>query len=335
MIEVENVVKNFRLKKSVKGFFKKLKSLFIQNYELKKAVSGITFSIAAGEIVGYIGSNGAGKSTTIKMVSGIIEPSEGKIRVNGLNPYVDRTKNCLQIGVVFGQRSQLWWDLPLYDSFQILKKVYRVSDRDFAERKEYFSNLLGLGEFWDQPVRTLSLGQRMRADIFAALLHNPPILFLDEPTIGLDVHVKERLLAAVKDINQKYQTTIILTTHDLGDIEEICSRIIVLDLGKIIFDDKLEVLRKVYGNRKMISVEFGKIDDIENHKKELVDIVGHDNFKLEIEGNRMLIMFSKERVDLKTVANWAFGLVNVQDVTISNPPIEDLIKQLYSRAILN
>ena len=226
MIKVENLSKVFKTSKKFPGLFGSIKGLFTREYTEKKAVNNISFEIASGDIVGYIGSNGAGKSTTIKIMTGILTPTSGRVLVDGIEPYKNRQLNAKKIGVVFGQRTQLWWDLPLNESFSLLKDIYEVSEDDYKERMKFFTDVLGLDEFIMQPVRTLSLGQRMKADLAASLLHNPKILFLDEPTIGLDVVVKEKVRKAIKEIHAKYGTTIILTTHDLQDIEELCSKII-------------------------------------------------------------------------------------------------------------
>lgn len=225
MITVENLTKEFKMNKKYPGFKGAVKSFFSREYTLKKAVEDISFTIAEGEIVGYIGANGAGKSTTIKMMTGILTPTKGRVLVNGVVPYEDRQKNAKDIGVVFGQKTQLWWDLPLSETFSLLKDIYEVEENDYNERMAFLHEVLELEEFLLQPVRTLSLGQRMRGDLAAALIHNPKVIYLDEPTIGLDVVVKENVRKAIKKINETYGTTIILTTHDLMDIEELSSRI--------------------------------------------------------------------------------------------------------------
>ncbi|MDE7061930.1 MAG: ATP-binding cassette domain-containing protein, partial [Lachnospiraceae bacterium] len=214
MIEVTNVSKEFVSAKKYPGLRGAIRGLFSREKVHKMAVQDISFHINKGEIVGYIGSNGAGKSTTIKMMTGILTPTRGTCLVNGVNPGRDRKKNAQNIGVVFGQRTQLWWDLPLSESFTILKEIYNVGDEEYRQQMEFLNRVLGLEEFFSQPVRNLSLGQRMRADLAAALLHNPPVLYLDEPTIGLDLVGKDNIRAAIREINEKYSTTVVLTTHD-------------------------------------------------------------------------------------------------------------------------
>ena len=239
VIELKNIRKEFVSTKHYPGFKGAVRGLFTKETETKVAVDDVSFSIKEGEMVGYIGSNGAGKSTTIKMMSGILTPTSGICLVNGIEPYKNRKVNAKNIGVVFGQRTQLWWDLPLSETYTVLKEIYEVSDEDFKERMNFFYEVLELENFIHSSVRTLSLGQRMRADLAAALLHNPRVLYLDEPTIGLDIVVKDRIRQAIREINEKYNTTVILTTHDLVDIEELCNRIIIIDAGKKIYDGNL------------------------------------------------------------------------------------------------
>ena len=226
MIEVKSLTKVFRKPIRGKGILGMLRTLFSRKYEETRAVDDVSFTIPEGEIVGYIGSNGAGKSTTIKMMCGILTPTSGKVIIDGKEPYLKRRVIAKEIGVVFGQKTQLWWDIPLVESFKVLKEIYQVSDEDYKARMEFLSSVLGIDEFLNQPVRTLSLGQRMRADLAASMLHNPKILFLDEPTIGMDVLVKEKIRQAIHALNAKYHTTVVLTTHDMADIENLCSRII-------------------------------------------------------------------------------------------------------------
>lgn len=232
MIKIENLTKEFKTYKKYEGFKGAVKSLFSNEYTIKKAVDNVSFTINQGELVGYIGVNGAGKSTTIKMMTGILVPSGGACEINGIIPYENRKENAKNIGVVFGQRTQLWWDLPVSESFGILQKIYDIPKEKFEENLAYLKDILGLDEFFLTPVRNLSLGQKMRADFAASMLHDPKVLFLDEPTIGLDIVVKEKIRKAIKEINKKNNTTVILTTHDLDDIEEVCDRIIVIDGGK-------------------------------------------------------------------------------------------------------
>ena len=293
MIKVENLSKEFKISKKYPGFKGALRSFFSTEYTIKKAVDDISFEINDGEIVGYIGANGAGKSTTIKMMTGILTPSSGRIIVDGVIPYENREKNAKNIGVVFGQKTQLWWDLPVSETFPLLKDIYGVSDEDYEERMNYFKEILGLDEFFLSPVRTLSLGQRMRADLAAALIHNPKIIYLDEPTIGLDVVVKESVRKAIKDINEKYGTTIILTTHDLNDIEELCNRIIIIDSGKKIYDGELEGVKEQFGYLTTIEIQ---LKDKSNIEKINFARFKDDDFKLNMKESKVSITFNKNNI---------------------------------------
>src|SRR5271167_220653 len=243
LIHVQDLSKHFRTFRRREGIWGGLQNLFVRDYHTVQAVDHITFDVTQGEMVGYIGPNGAGKSTTIKMLTGILVPTSGELRVGSFLPWRDRTQYVRTIGVVFGQRTQLWWDIAVIESFQLLRKMYGVSQRDYDERMAVFGEILGLTDYLHTPVRKLSLGERMRCDLAAALLHNPPLLFLDEPTIGLDVVAKDHIRAFLKEINRSERTTVLLTTHDLSDIEELCKRIIIIDKGKILFDGQLAEMK--------------------------------------------------------------------------------------------
>ena len=244
-IEVKNLYKIYKISQRQEGFTGMVKYLFHPQYKEKEAVKGISFSIQQGECVAFLGANGAGKSTTIKMLTGIMKPTEGKISVMGNDPFRERIRNARKIGVVFGQKTQLWWDIPVKDSFELLHSIYEIPDNVYGENLDLFKKILELEEFMDQPARKLSLGQRVRADIAAALLHDPPVLFLDEPTIGLDVAVKQKVYQFLQYINKEKKTTILLTSHDLKDMEWLCRRLIILEKGEILFDDKIT---KIFDN---------------------------------------------------------------------------------------
>lgn len=256
IIEVEDLRKEFKSHSSRSGLQGAFRDLFTRNYKVLAAVDNISLTIKQGEMVGYIGENGAGKSTTIKMLTGILTPTSGSILVNGMNPHKEREQFVRSIGVVFGQRSQLWWDIAVQESFRLLKKVYRVSDEDYKNHMGHVIETLEIGPLLDKPVRKLSLGQRMRCELAAALIHNPPLLFLDEPTIGLDVLVKLKIRKFLKEINEQYKTTILLTTHDLTDIEALCERVILLDEGKIVYDGKLNQLQTNAVEGKQVEFQF-------------------------------------------------------------------------------
>ena len=330
MIKVENLSKEFKISKKYPGFKGALRSFFSTEYTIKKAVDDISFEINDGEIVGYIGANGAGKSTTIKMMTGILTPSSGRIIVDGVVPYENREKNAKNIGVVFGQKTQLWWDLPVSETFPLLKDIYGVSDEEYEERMNYFKEILGLDEFFLSPVRTLSLGQRMRADLAAALIHNPKIIYLDEPTIGLDVVVKESVRKAIKDINEKYGTTIILTTHDLNDIEELCNRIITIDKGKKIYDGELEGVKEQFGYLTTIEIQLKDKSNIEKiNFKRFKD----DDFKLDMKGSKINITFNKNNVSSADIIGEVMKKSKVIDFNIKETSIEDIVKKMYKNEV--
>src|SRR5512134_498321 len=256
MIKVEHLTKDYRRVKRREGFLGSVRTLFSADYEITRAVNDISFNIEEGELVGYIGPNGAGKSTSIKMLCGILVPTSGEIEVNGLVPHKQRMGNTRQIGAVFGQKTQLWWDVPVVESLRLFRDIYKVPEAQFKHNLELFNELLDLHEFQNTPVRQLSLGQRLRADLAAALLHNPRLLFLDEPMIGVDVVVKERMRTFIKEINRDQKVTILLTTHDMTDIEKVCSRIMIIDHGHIVYDGNIEKMRAQYGTERTLVVEF-------------------------------------------------------------------------------
>lgn len=335
MIEVSHISKSFVSPKKYPGLKGAIKGLFSTEKIEKKAVDDISFSIKEGEIVGYIGSNGAGKSTTIKMMTGILSPTEGNCLVNGVDPNKKRKENAKNIGVVFGQRTQLWWDLPLSESFTILKEIYDVSDEDYAERMEFLNRVLELQEFFDRPVRTLSLGQRMRADLGAALLHNPRVLYLDEPTIGLDLVVKENIREAIKEINAKYKTTVILTTHDIGDIEELCSRIIIIDQGKKIYDGSLQKLKDLYGAKRTVSMEVRNYN-----QKKLANLwetlgVKEEDYETEYDKEQRIlsVTFNKNKIHVPEILTAVMSQMEVKDVQIEETQLEDIVKQIYHSGV--
>lgn len=330
MIKVENLSKEFKISKKYPGIKGALRSFFSTEYTIKKAVDDISFEINDGEIVGYIGANGAGKSTTIKMMTGILTPSSGRIIVDGVIPYENREKNAKNIGVVFGQKTQLWWDLPVSETFPLLKDIHGVSDEDYEERMNYFKEILGLDEFFLSPVRTLSLGQRMRADLAAALIHNPKIIYLDEPTIGLDVVVKESVRKAIKDINEKYGTTIILTTHDLNDIEELCNRIIIIDSGKKIYDGELEGVKEQFGYLTTIEIQ---LKDKSNIEKINFARFKDDDFKLNMKESKINITFNKNNISSADIIGEVMKKSKVIDFNIKETSIEDIVKKMYKNEV--
>lgn len=331
MIEVKHIVKEFVSPKKYPGLKGAIKGLFSNEKVVKRAVDDISFTIQDGEIVGYIGSNGAGKSTTIKMMTGILTPSSGECLVNGVNPGKNRKENAGNIGVVFGQRTQLWWDLPLCESFTILKEIYNVTDEEYQKRMQFLNEVLQLQSFIDKPVRTLSLGQRMRADLGAALLHNPKVLYLDEPTIGLDLVVKDNIRRAIKEINESYGTTVILTTHDIGDIEELCSRIIIIDEGKKIYDGSLSELKDTYGTRRSVSMEVRQPEKLS--RELLASRLGVDQRDCETEydaeNKSFTVSFDKSKVQVPQVISVVMEVTPVQDIHVKETELAEIVKAIY------
>lgn len=339
IIEVKNLTKTFRIVKKEKGLRGSIKSLFKREVHSVNAVSNMNFTINRGEIIGYIGANGAGKSTTIKMMSGILTPSEGSIIVDGRTPYLQRTENAKNIGVVFGQKTQLWWDLPLGETFAILKEIYQIPDAIYDEQMKYFDEIFELSSFMQQTVRTLSLGQRMRADLAASMLHNPKVLYLDEPTIGLDVMVKERIRKAIKELNQKYGTTIILTTHDMSDIEELCHRIIIIDKGQLIYDGALETIRRDYGYERTLIFDLRFDDrDLEQINSSLSLIYSSIpesnsvNLKVSLNNQQLKIQFNRNELNISDIMNFVLKSFNVLDFSIKDMDVEAIVKQFDMNA---
>ncbi len=321
IISVEHLSKNFKVHKRRKGFWGSLGSTFSREYDIIKAVDNVNFTLERGELVGYIGANGAGKSTTIKMLTGILVPTSGHIEVMGLTPYLHRKENARRIGVVFGQRTQLWWDLPVIDSFELLKHIYEIPENQYKQNLEFFSELLQLHPYLSTPVRKLSLGQRMRCDLTAALLHNPEILYLDEPTIGLDVVAKEQVRQFLKQINAERQVTVILTTHDLNNVEQVCQRLIIIDSGKIIYDGGIDALKKQYGKTRMLIVDLAQAyPDIQL-----------ENVKLtRQEENRIWLAFDRDALPASEVIARLAARYEIQDLTISEPEIEEIVRRIYN-----
>ncbi|MFC3746584.1 ATP-binding cassette domain-containing protein [Paenibacillus sp. GCM10012306] len=324
LIQVEHLRKEFKRQKRKDGFWPLMKSLVYREYEQKVAVEDISFTIDQGEIVGYIGPNGAGKSTTIKMMVGILVPTSGDVRVNGLVPFQNRIENARRIGAVFGQKSQLWWDTPVIESLRLTKYMYEIPEDRFLQNMALFSDILGLDEFKNVAVRSLSLGQRMRADLCAALLHDPQIVYLDEPTIGLDVVVKERIREFIRQINRERGTTVILTTHDMADIEKLCSRVMVVDHGRLMYDGNLHTLKNDYGN--MESMELDTEEDF---------VMDDALLRMGISFNRTeeartQLLYDKNKINSSAVIKWIMDHYSVRDFKVKETEIEEIIRNLYS-----
>ena len=302
-----------------------VKSLFSREKKTVEAVKGLDFKIEEGEMVGFLGPNGAGKSTTIKMLTGILTPSSGEISVCGLTPCKKRQQNAKNIGVVFGQRTQLWWDLPVKESFLLLKKMYEIETETYEDNIAYFTDLLEMEDFLDRPVRQLSLGQRMRCDLAAAFLHNPKIIYLDEPTIGLDITSKKRIRECIKETNRKRKTTIILTTHDMADVEQLADRVMVINHGKMIYDGDMIGLQQQY--RRSRNVVF-------TLKDSRVAFTGFmmDNQQIEWQQRaEELILRVPAPVSAGEVISMVMAQYPVEDVRIEETPIEDIIEEIYNQ----
>lgn len=319
VIEVKHLNKTFKTVKKEKGLKGALKALFKPERRIVTAVDDVNFSIEQGEIVGYIGPNGAGKSTTVKMMSGILRPTSGEILVNGVDPSKDRKAVVKHLGVVFGQRTQLYWDLRLGESFELLKRIYDVPDEVYEENMKMMDEILDLKSIIDTPVRQLSLGQRMRGDLAAAMLHSPDVLFLDEPTIGLDVDAKHAIRRFIKEINSTRKTTIILTTHDLGDIQELCRRIIIINKGVVIEDGSLdEIIDRIAPYRQLV-IDFYTEQHIDHPKAETVSV----------EGARTVYRFMKNDVTAAELIEDIGKQAKIKDISLEEASIDDVIRIAY------
>jgi ABC-2 type transport system ATP-binding protein len=320
LIEVENLQKTFSVPVRRSGRFAAVKTLLSREYQHVGAVDGVSFRIEAGEMVGYIGPNGAGKSTTIKMLTGILVPSGGRIVVDKRVPHEQRVEHVRRIGVVFGQRPQLWWDLPAIESFELLRFIYRIPAERWRKNLDTFVELLDLGPFLDTPVRQLSLGQRMRADLAAALLHDPAILFLDEPTIGLDVVAKERIRQFLQQINRERGVTVILTTHDLEDITRLCQRVVLIDHGRVIYDGGLEALRERFGRQRTLVVDFDQhVNGLHVGGAEVV----------RREGPRVWLRFDRQTTTAAALIADVAARYRIRDLTVEEPEIEGIVRGIY------
>jgi ABC-2 type transport system ATP-binding protein len=337
LIHVNNLTKHFKILNRREGLSGAFRDLFSGDYRTVKAVDGISFDIEAGEIVGYIGPNGAGKSTTIKMMTGILKPSAGEITINGHVPFENRIRQAQIMGVVFGQRTQLWWDLPVIESFKILKEIYKVDQKTFDEHMGMFNDLVDLKALYSQQVRALSLGQRMLCDITASFLHNPQIVFLDEPTIGLDISVKAKIRTIIKELNRSRNTTIILTTHDLGDVEALSQRVIIIDKGKKLYDGDTHKVNMLFGAFRTLKVQINDFNDgtLAALRAKLSDRFGTDNHMLIAQTEEFWtdITFDQALTPLSDVLNCVMGSFKVFDVRIVEIAMEDVVQRIYDGAL--
>lgn len=319
-IVVENLVKTFRVAERRSGMWGAVRGLVHRKHRVVHALDGVSFSVERGELLGYIGPNGAGKSTTVKILSGILVPDSGRCEVLGRVPWKKRVANVREIGVVFGQRTQLWWDLPVIESFELLRDIYRVPQLKYTAIRNDLISLLNLESLLDTPVRQLSLGQRMRCDLAAALLHSPSILFLDEPTIGLDAVSKLAVRDFIKRLNREFEVTVILTTHDMDDIEALCNRVIVLSEGRIFSDGSLADLRNAVCSERVLTLDFA--DDLDEFCDPDADVV-------RCEGHQVELRFDPSRVSAAELVSRIMSRYPVKDLTIETPPVEEIIARLY------
>ncbi len=337
LIEVKGLSKHFKVLNRREGLTGAMRDLFSADYRTVKAVDDISFAIQPGEIVGYIGPNGAGKSTTIKMMTGILKPTSGRLLVADNVPYENRKKNAQIMGVIFGQRTQLWWDLPVIESFKILKEIYRVDDAVYERQMGLFNDLVDLRPLYTTQVRKLSLGQRMLCDITAAFLHNPQVVFLDEPTIGLDVSIKSKIRTIIKELNETQTTTIILTTHDLGDVEALCRRIIIIDKGHIIYDGSIKQVNEMFGAYRTLKVQiFGfKDDTMDLLRAKTAERFG-GGVRLIVENTEpgwTDVTVNQDEVPLLDVLNFVMGAFAVRDVRIVEISMVNVVQKIYDGAL--
>jgi ABC-2 type transport system ATP-binding protein len=321
IIDVKGLRKSFKVSKRDEGFGAAFKSLWNRKYETVNGVDGIDLQIRKGEIRGLIGPNGAGKSTTIKILSGILHPEEGEVNVMGFVPWQERQKFVKHLGVVFGQKSQLWWDLPAIDTLSLNREMYKIPARRYKELIDYFKELLNIQDVLYKPVRQLSLGERMKCEFVCAMLHEPPLVFLDEPTIGLDIISKESIRKFIKQVNEDLQTSFILTTHDLSDLENLCEKVTIINKGRVVYNDSMGNLGKYFSQKKIIDVQFH-----EKQSKALLEgytLLSSDELSATIE-------IDLTEQDLRQFVYELLGRLPVQDINIRNIPIEDVIKEIYT-----
>jgi ABC-2 type transport system ATP-binding protein len=317
IVEFKNVSKHYKVLNRHEGIAGGLRDLFSRDYKTVKAVDDVSFSVEAGEIVGYLGPNGAGKSTTIKMMTGVLMPTSGDISVGGRVPYKDRAKTARDIGVVFGQRSQLWWSLPLIESFKILRDIYDISEENYTAQIKLYESLVDLKPLYSKPVREMSLGQRTLCDILAAFLHNPAVVFLDEPTIGLDVAMKAKIRELIKTLNRVNNTTIVLTTHDIGDVDALCRRIVIIDKGTMIYDDSAENLAKFFGQYRTL-------------KLLTEDEITYENVTIENEDGWVNITTKEDEIPVMEILQTLQKKHKISDIRIEEITTEEIIKKIYA-----
>ena len=329
IIEIKNVTKEFKVLNRHEGLKGSIRDLFSRDYNIVTAVDNISMTVEQGEIVGYLGPNGAGKSTTIKMMTGVLQPTSGEILVSGNIPYKNRAKNAQEIGVVFGQRSQLWWALPLIESFRLLKDIYQISDKDYDDMMALYSSLVDIEPLLHKPVRQMSLGQRTLSDILAAFLHNPKIVFLDEPTIGLDVSMKAKIRTLIHALNKEKNTTVILTTHDMGDVDALCRRIVIIDKGKMLYDNDIEHLKGFFGSYRTLKLR------IDGNPEENAEVICKEvgEFSVSCDNEWISILVDEDKAKIMDVLASLQTKHEIRDIKLEEISTEEVIKKIYEEGV--
>ncbi|MBR4626709.1 MAG: ATP-binding cassette domain-containing protein [Ruminococcus sp.] len=329
IIEIKNITKEFKVLNRREGLIGSFKDLFSRNYKTVRAVDNISMTVGQGEIVGYLGPNGAGKSTTIKMMTGVLEPTSGEILVGGNVPYKNRTKNAQEIGVVFGQRSQLWWALPLIESFKILRDIYQIPEQNYKSMLELYQSLVDIEPLLHKPVRQMSLGQRTLSDILAAFLHDPKIVFLDEPTIGLDVSMKSKIRTLIHALNKEKNTTVILTTHDMGDVDALCRRIVIIDKGKMLYDNDIEHLKGFFGSYRTLKIR------VDGDLKEQSGVIQGElpDMKVSADDEWISVLVDEDKAKVIDVLGQIQKSRSVRDMKLEEISTEEVIRKIYEEGV--
>lgn len=325
LLQMKHVTKEFKVLNRREGIKGSLKDLFSRDYKIVRAVDDISMDITRGEIVGYLGPNGAGKSTTIKMMTGVLEPTKGEILVDGMIPYKSRTNYAQEIGVVFGQRTQLWWALPLIESFKLLKDIYQIPDKDYKDMIALYESQVDLNEILKKPIRQMSLGQRTLSDILAAFLHNPKMVFLDEPTIGLDVSMKAKIRQLIHALNKEKNTTVILTTHDMGDVDALCRRIVIIDKGKMLYDNDIEHLKNFFGAYRTLKIRAAG----DMKQAEAIITKEFPDFAVTSDDEWISVLVDEDKRQVMEVLDGIRHSVKITDMQLEEISTEDVIKKIY------
>ena len=336
-ITLKDITKHYRILNRREGLLGSIRDLVSRDYKWVKAVDGISFDIRQGELVGFIGPNGAGKSTTIKMLTGVLEPTSGSIIVNSHVPFKERKKYVRNIGIVFGQRTQLWWDLAVIESFKLLKEIYEIDTQTYEKNLGLFNDLVNLKDLYKIPVRVMSLGQRMLCDIAASFLHDPDVIFLDEPTIGLDVEIRSKVRNIIKELNHMKKATVLLSSHDVGDIESLAQRIILIDKGKLLYDGSTEKFNNIFGTYRMLRLDVHELDssNVEMLKKKTMERVGNAaGVEIgEVAKGWLGISFDQERIPLLELLTPILSEFRIKDIKVEEIEMEEVIKRVYEGAL--